>query len=419
MTRLIDSSLASGLVRGSCVTAVLRMAGTRLVYYGHVPRAIRVIESEKHMPTPGAVPANLYQGSRSEYLAQYVFSMFGTATLVPHQEDYGLDLFCTLTRREGQRAEPYAYYAVQVKSSSDPWTFDTPGSVKWILQYPAPLLFCVVDKMAACFTVYQLVARFQSALMPELPTSLILVPSDPGRTDATHRPRVGWDTDNRLQLGPPILQFTVDELLNDETYRLTGAVLDYWVVNDLRNILRQQMGMLAASGPSDYATNEVPPLSGFGTFSMTVIPPEVRELAGKTAAEHLNWLGQVMLASGDLTGALLAALMVRHLYPEGDPERRSGRRRDTAITDVLRISLTSAREGALRKRTRPAAQYRVVLPGGEPLPAGTQVIGRGSRLHFLTGTSWYQLGMDDIPARSRGAQRRISLIHVRARPELV
>jgi hypothetical protein len=49
-------------------------------------------------------------------------------------------------------------------------------------------------------------------------------------------------------------------------------------------------------------------------------------------------------------------------------------------------------------RAQPAGQYRVVLPDGEPLMAGTQVLGRGSRLHFLTGTSWYQLDMDDIPA---------------------
>ena len=48
-------------------------------------------------------------------------------------------------------------------------------------------------------------------------------------------------------------------------------------------------------------------------------------------------------------------------------------------------------------RAGPAGEYRVVLPDGEPLPAGTQVIGRGSRLHFLTDTSWYQLDMDDIP----------------------
>ena len=51
-----------------------------------------------------------------------------------------------------------------------------------------------------------------------------------------------------------------------------GRVLDYSIVNDLRKILPQQTGMRAASGPPDYAANEVPP-SGFGTFSMTVVPP--------------------------------------------------------------------------------------------------------------------------------------------------
>ena len=48
-------------------------------------------------------------------------------------------------------------------------------------------------------------------------------------------------------------------------------------------------------------------------------------------------------------------------------------------------------------RAEPAAQYRIVLSGGEPLPPGTQVIGRGSRLHFLTGTNWHQLEVGEIP----------------------
>jgi len=61
--------------------------------------------------------------------------------------------------------------------------------------------------------------------------------------------------------------------------------------------------------------------------------------------------------------------------------------------DYDRLALTKL--GA--DRAGPAGEYRVVLPDGEPLPAGTQVIGRGSRLHFLTGTSWYQLDMDEIP----------------------
>jgi hypothetical protein len=38
-----------------------------------------------------------------------------------------------------------------------------------------------------------------------------------------------------------------------------------------------------------------------------------------------------------------------------------------------------------------------VLPGGEPLAPGSQVIGRGSRLHLLTGSDWYQLDVSDIP----------------------
>jgi hypothetical protein len=42
-------------------------------------------------------------------------------------------------------------------------------------------------------------------------------------------------------------------------------------------------------------------------------------------------------------------------------------------------------------------RYRVVLPDGQPLPPGTQVIGRGPRLHVLTGTGWYQLDVSDIP----------------------
>ena len=38
----------------------------------------------------GAIAANLHEGSRSEYLAQYVFASFGTAVPVPHQEDTGI-----------------------------------------------------------------------------------------------------------------------------------------------------------------------------------------------------------------------------------------------------------------------------------------------------------------------------------------
>jgi hypothetical protein len=78
----------------------------------------------------GAIAAGLHEGSRSEYLAQYVFSMFGTSVPVLHQEDHGIDLFCSLTERKGRRAWPVAYYSVQVKSIGDPWLFEGADSVQ-------------------------------------------------------------------------------------------------------------------------------------------------------------------------------------------------------------------------------------------------------------------------------------------------
>ncbi len=52
--------------------------------------------------SPSSYAPNLHEGSRSEYLAQYVFSMFGTSVPVLHQEDYGLDL-----RGAGQGRVPF------------------------------------------------------------------------------------------------------------------------------------------------------------------------------------------------------------------------------------------------------------------------------------------------------------------------
>ncbi len=61
--------------------------------------------------------------------------------------------------------------------------------------------------------------------------------------------------------------------------------------------------------------------------------------------------------------------------------------------DHDRLAVTELTAG----HARPGGQYRIVLPGGQPLPPGTQVTGRGFRLHFLTDTDWYQLDVGDIP----------------------
>jgi hypothetical protein len=101
----------------------------------------------------GSTSANFHEGSRSEYLAQYVFASLGTSISIPHAEDTGLDLYCTLTERIGQRLWPKAYFSVQVKSTPDLWKFDSAESVRWLIEHPLPIFLCVVNKKEA-FVVY-------------------------------------------------------------------------------------------------------------------------------------------------------------------------------------------------------------------------------------------------------------------------
>ena len=94
---------------------------------------------------PGSTSANFHEGSRSEYLAQHVFASFGTAIAVPHQEDTGLDLYCTLPERIGQEIWPRAYFSVQVKSDTSPWKFPNPQSVRWLVEHPLPVFLVPVS----------------------------------------------------------------------------------------------------------------------------------------------------------------------------------------------------------------------------------------------------------------------------------
>ena len=104
-------------------------------------------------PQTGSYAPNAREGARSEYLAQYVFSRFGTSLPVLRQEDHGLDLHCKLSERKGRRAWPVAYYSVQVKSNNRPVLCSSRDSVEWLVGYSSALQLCVVDKkLAICWT---------------------------------------------------------------------------------------------------------------------------------------------------------------------------------------------------------------------------------------------------------------------------
>ncbi len=107
------------------------------------------------MKSTGTIAPNFHEGTRSEYLAQYVFSGFGTSIPVPHPEDSGIDLYCTLGERIGQRLHVRNYYFVQVKSNKNDIVYEGAKSVEWLLSHNYPFIVCVIDKKNSMVEIYQ------------------------------------------------------------------------------------------------------------------------------------------------------------------------------------------------------------------------------------------------------------------------
>ena len=113
----------------------------------------------------GSLAHNFHQGARSEYLAQYVLSVFGTAIPVPRPEDTGIDLYCAIGREIGKRLLIEHYYIVQIKSDKKDIIYTPEDSTKWILSQKYPFIICIVDKKKGLIELYQTIQL--ARLFPE------------------------------------------------------------------------------------------------------------------------------------------------------------------------------------------------------------------------------------------------------------
>ena len=256
----------------------------------------------------GAIAANFHEGSRSEYLAQYVFASFGTAVSVPHQEDSGIDLYCTLTERVGPRAWPRAYFSVQVKSTMDSWILDGKDSVQWLVEHPLPFFLCVVDKPSARLRLYHTSPRFYAWSLPPLPSRLELVPTTDPEGKCTQ-----WQGSTTFPLSAPILDASVQELLDDQFHRQAWKVLNFWIGVDLENLARIKAGIHSFKMPDEYRTNATT-FRAWVTQGITKAP----DLAA--AMEHVKesvaYLSTQLHRRGDLAGAARCALLLRHFFKD-------------------------------------------------------------------------------------------------------
>jgi hypothetical protein len=257
----------------------------------------------------GSIAANLHEGSRSEYLAQFVFSSFGTAIPVPHQEDSGLDIYCTLLERVGQRAWPRAYYSVQVKSTMEPWVFGSPESVRWIIEHPLPIFLCVVQKPEARILVYHTTPRFAAWALPTHKNRLELIPGTETTADT-----VEWIGGDTFKLRAPILNFTIQDVLDRDFRADVADVLKFWIEYDVENLFRIKSGIQHFRVPANYETNSTK-LTGWMT--MGVLRGESLLLAQDRLKELLGVITTHCYQKKDMVSAAIYAIALRQLSPMG------------------------------------------------------------------------------------------------------
>ncbi|HKZ78736.1 MAG TPA: hypothetical protein VJ124_10570 [Pyrinomonadaceae bacterium] len=259
----------------------------------------------------GAIAANPHEGSRSEYLAQYVFASFGTAFAVPHHEDSGVDLYCTLTERVGQRLWPRAYFSVQVKSILESWTFRSEESVRWLITHPLPLFLCIVEKTSGHIRVYHTSPRFYLWSMPPLPQRIELIP-----TTDTQGKNTEWEGGDVYSLSAPILDFSISDILQDSFYEKAKQVLEFWISIDQANLHRIRTGIYSFTMPADYQTNSIE-IREWSIQGKRNVGEQNIQQALSCLKELVAWLSSQLWHNGDMAGAVRGAILLRHLFKDG------------------------------------------------------------------------------------------------------
>jgi len=327
----------------------------------------------------GSNAPHFHEGSRSEYYAQLALSSLGTSVPVPRQEDIGLDLYCTLTEGDSQRAWAHAYYVVQVKSEEEAWVFEHERSVKALVQVPLPLFLCVVKKKEQRLRIYHTSPRFYVWTFPPYPTPLRLLPGEPGAGVCT---QWQWDNKGTFDLSAPILEFGVQEIEEERFRKSAAGILKYWINVDEDNLQLIRHGLRSFIMPDRYITNELP-LAGRVIQSLRIVSRDDLGCAVSFLRPPLDGVSE-HLFHHDLLSAVRGMLLLRQLYWNDEHAPQA-------------LGASSRTLNALLDRTQKSYQYEAIDSLGSMLDL-TILRSLGDRVgeHLCHVQRLYLIGKDVI-----------------------
>ena len=210
------------------------------------------------MASGGVTARNTRQGFRSEYIAKYIFSAFGTAVDVSSENDIGLDLLCSLTYDQGKLIVYKSSFGVQVKSGSKPFKYSGKKATTWLKKLEFPLILAKIDKKKSKIKIYSTwnLNRYTLGLSSDdeskYPDEIVF---DTTMTKDLKEPDCAKGI---IPVGNPILEFNFPDIDNSEKCSNFYNVLSEWLDMDNKNYALRRAGVSSAFGFTRWETNRKP-----------------------------------------------------------------------------------------------------------------------------------------------------------------
>jgi hypothetical protein len=206
----------------------------------------------------GVIANNPRQGVRAEYIAQYFFSEFCTAERVLRENDFGIDLYCSLMDISGAMGFTSTLFGVQIKSGDAAFKYYGDYVSQWLKMINVPLLMCRVNRSTLSIEIFS-TWTINCLLSGEGSFNEIsFVESYPSAKgdESLKMPEVIGDIAT-VWMGPPIIKCTLVELINNSVSKeKIKQILEEWISFESQNYARRHLDIAVYFGYTKWTTNE-------------------------------------------------------------------------------------------------------------------------------------------------------------------
>ena len=239
--------------------------------------------NKKHMvkSSGGVIANNFRQGSRAEIIAQYFFSEFCIAERALRENDFGIDLYCSLMNVKGSMGFTSTLFGVQIKSGDAPFTFQGESISDWISSINIPLLMCRVNqddlnvKVFSTWTINPLISGNKRFTKIEFIEENSTVPG----SEKLIMPKVEGEVAT-VWMGLPIIEYRLPQLITDQELKYKNKdILNDWVSFDFENYSKRHAGITVFFGYTKWKTNETLDSSMRTWYKPHISGPEQSQMA--------------------------------------------------------------------------------------------------------------------------------------------